>query len=615
MEQPETVGRYQVERLIAHGGMGSLYLARDPVIDRPIVIKFLKVGFDDSAARERFAREARAAGRLHHPNIVTVFDVGEHEDRPFIAMEYVAGETLAQLIARRGVRRLWEKLLIIEELCAGLHYAHAAAIIHRDIKPSNVMRDQSGVVKILDFGIARGAGGAVTEAGDIVGTLNYMSPEQLAGEDVDHRTDIYSVGVLAYELITDQMAFPGTIQTGVLFKILNSAALPIESLIPGIDPDIPAVIARAIARDPEARYTNLEALRQDLAVVRTRLLEAAGDDEFEDAADPEAETRILLPRPSSGLLTPPSARSGSALGSARRTAPVPDAPPRRRRTAGVLVAVAGTLALALAGSWVFGWLPLTSPQSSSISEGSGPAPQPSASGSAPTTSASVPAPKTSASAAATEPASSVPPPSAAPVSAKAKAPASPSSKEEQVTGRGQRSPAAPPAAPPSASPTSGNPPVPASPSPEALNTLPGRANKPPGPPQPPPAAPKPEAPAQGRDTPQDPRAVDLAAVRDTLRRYVEAYQSLDSNAVARMMPSLSAGQIRDLERDFANYRRYTVQIKDERINIEGESATVACEVARSFETKNGVAGSHTARSTFHLRRSGAGWSITRLELR
>ncbi|MDQ3488392.1 MAG: serine/threonine protein kinase [Acidobacteriota bacterium] len=224
--------------------MGSLYLARDPVIDRPIVIKFLKDGFDDPAARERFAREARAAGRLHHPNIVTVFDVGEHENRPFIAMEYVAGETLAQLVARRAVRRLWEKLGIIEDLCAGLYYAHTAAIVHRDIKPSNVMRDQSGVVKILDFGIARGAGGAITEAGDIVGTLNYMSPEQLAGEEVDHRTDIYSVGVLAYELITDQMAFPGTIQTGVLFKILNSTPLPIESLIPGIDPDIPAVSAR-----------------------------------------------------------------------------------------------------------------------------------------------------------------------------------------------------------------------------------------------------------------------------------------------------------------------------------------------------------------------------------
>src|SRR5918993_1359509 len=194
MATPDSVGRYQIERLIAHGGMGSLYLARDPVIDRMVAIKFLKEGFDDPGARERFAREARAAGRLHHPNIVTIFDVGEHENRPFIAMEYVSGETLAQLIARRAVKWVSEKLAILEELCSGLHYAHTAAIVHRDIKPANVMRETGGAVKILDFGIARGGGAAITGAGEIVGTLNYMAPEQLAGGDVDHRADVYAVG-------------------------------------------------------------------------------------------------------------------------------------------------------------------------------------------------------------------------------------------------------------------------------------------------------------------------------------------------------------------------------------------------------------------------------------
>ncbi len=174
------------------------------------------------------------------------------------------------------------------------------------------------------------------------------------------------------------------------------------------------------------------------------------------------------------------------------------------------------------------------------------------------------------------------------------------------------------AAPPtreSAPPTPGTQTVPASPSPEALNTLPGRANTPPGAPQPPPAGPKPEPPVQTRDTPPDPRAADVAAVRDTLRRYQDAYQSLNLSEVARMVPSLTQGQRRDLERDFANYRRYTVQIKNERINIEGDTATVACEVVRSFEPRTGVAGSHTAQSTFHLRRSGAGWTIERLESR
>ena len=313
-QPPETVGRYRVERLIAHGGMGSLYLARDPVIDRLVVIKFLKEGFDDAAARERFAREARAAGRLHHPNIVTVFDVGEHEDRPFIAMEYVSGETLAQLIGRRAIGRVWEKLAILEELCAGLYYAHSAGIVHRDVKPANLMRDQFGVVKILDFGIARAGGGAITRAGDVVGTLNYMSPEQLAGDDVDHRSDIYAVGAVAYELITDKMAYPGTVQTGVLFKILNSQPVPIESMVPGIDPDIPAMIERAMTREPGERYQDLETMRQDLAVVRARLFETAAD--LEAAADPNAETRFDSPRATSGVQSRPSSRAGSALSSA-----------------------------------------------------------------------------------------------------------------------------------------------------------------------------------------------------------------------------------------------------------------------------------------------------------
>ena len=349
-EPPDTVGRYHVERLIAHGGMGSIYLARDPAIDRLVVIKLLKEGFDDAAARERFAREARAAGRLHHPNIVTIFDVGEHENRPFIAMEYVSGETLAQLIRRRAVGRIWEKLGILEELCAGLHYAHCAAIVHRDIKPANVMRDESGLVKILDFGIARGSGAGITRAGDVVGTLNYMAPEQLAGEDVDHRADIYSVGALAYELITNQMAFPGTIQTGVLFRILNSGPVPIESLVPGIDPDITAMIERAMAREPDARYPDLETLRQDLAVVRTRLLETASD--LEEATDPNAETRFDSARIASGTQPRPSSRASSTLHqSARAIAARPSGqvipPPRRTKPMVFLGVACAALAIAL----------------------------------------------------------------------------------------------------------------------------------------------------------------------------------------------------------------------------------------------------------------------------
>ena len=293
-----TVGRYHVSRLIAHGGMGSLYLARDPAIDRLVAIKLLKDGFDEDV-RERFAREARATGRLRHPNIVTVFDVGEHENRPFIAMEYVPGETLAQLISRRAQVRVVEKLAILEDLCAGLHYAHEEGIVHRDIKPANVILDTSGALKILDFGIARAGESAITQAGDFVGTLNYMSPEQLVGENVNHRTDVYAVGALAYELLSYQRAFPGTIQDGALFRILNATLPPLGSLVPGIDPEIAEIVERAMAREPDERYQDLAELHEDLGTVRNRLLELAPesdpDSEAETRNDPGGLARALSP--------------------------------------------------------------------------------------------------------------------------------------------------------------------------------------------------------------------------------------------------------------------------------------------------------------------------------
>jgi serine/threonine protein kinase len=306
-ETPVTVGRYQVTRLIAHGGMGSLYLARDPAIDRLIAIKLLKDGFD-SSVRERFAREARATGRLRHPNIVTVFDVGEHEDRPFIAMEYVPGETLAQLIERRAPVRVVEKLAILEDLCDGLHYAHAEGIVHRDIKPANVILDTSGTLKILDFGIARVGESGITQAGDFVGTLNYMSPEQLAGENVDHRTDVY--------------------EDGALFRILHSELAPLERLVPGIDPEITEIIERAMAREPDDRYQDLADLREDLGAIRDRLVEFAPearpdlDGEAETRHDPDglALTQPYTPRPGKLPVDQPPGSRGSSSGKRRTSA-------------------------------------------------------------------------------------------------------------------------------------------------------------------------------------------------------------------------------------------------------------------------------------------------------
>src|SRR6185295_4549479 len=200
-----------------------------------------------------------------------------------------------QLIRRRAPFTIVEKLAILEDLCAALHYAHTAGIVHRDIKPANVMlEDVSGTVKVLDFGIARAGESGLTHAGDMVGTLNYMSPEQIAGSNVDHRTDVYAVGVLAYELLSYRRAFPGTIQDGALFRILNTDPDPLDLLVPDVDTAIEPVVAGAMAKEPAKRYQDLEQLHHDIADVRDRLIALGVGGEGVPAAALDADAVTVL---------------------------------------------------------------------------------------------------------------------------------------------------------------------------------------------------------------------------------------------------------------------------------------------------------------------------------
>jgi eukaryotic-like serine/threonine-protein kinase len=264
------IGRYQVRERLAQGGMGVLYLALDPAIDRLVALKVLRV--NNSDLRERFLREARLAARLQHPNIVTIFDVGQHEGQPFIAMEYIPGETLSELIHRRAPVGLTRKLAYVQELCQGLAYAHRHGIVHRDVKPANVMvsRD-SGIVKVLDFGIARGGDSSLTQAGMLIGTPNYMSPEQVEGRPVDHRSDIFAVGLVLYEVLVYRQAFVGDSQAAVLHKVLHAAPEPLATLNADLDPALATIVDRAVAKSPDARYADLDAMRNDLARVVQRM--------------------------------------------------------------------------------------------------------------------------------------------------------------------------------------------------------------------------------------------------------------------------------------------------------------------------------------------------------
>jgi serine/threonine-protein kinase len=250
--------------------MGSLYLAWDPRLERQVAIKVLKE--DDEQLRERFSREARSAARLRHPHIVTIFDVGDHDGQPFIAMEFVQGDTLGDVIAQRQPMPLVRKLELIEQLCDGLGFAHRVGIVHRDIKPANVMIDATGSLKILDFGIARALEAtSLTQAGMLVGTLNYMSPEQMNGLPVDHRSDIFAVGALFYELLAYNQAFPGAVLGGVINKILNDKPIPLSECGCDAPPEVCRIIDRALEKDPANRYADLGTMRKEILTQRIQL--------------------------------------------------------------------------------------------------------------------------------------------------------------------------------------------------------------------------------------------------------------------------------------------------------------------------------------------------------
>ena len=282
----QRIDKFDVLRRLGRGGMGSVYLARDPDIDRLVAIKLLNEGFDEEDLRGRFSAEARSASALRHPNVVTIFQTGTFLSRPFIVMEYVAGETFADMIASGRSVPIGEKLALLDQLLAGLHYAHSKGIVHRDIKPSNVMVDGEGVVRILDFGIARLGDGGLTQTGTLLGTLNYMSPEQLAGKTADARADIFAVGLVAYELLALKPAFPQAFPE-VVARIGFHDPPPLEEACPGIDSRLVAIIGRCLAKQADDRYADCAALRRDLDAVR------------QSPSEPEAVRIAVPPAPSS----------------------------------------------------------------------------------------------------------------------------------------------------------------------------------------------------------------------------------------------------------------------------------------------------------------------------
>ncbi|MGH3025003.1 MAG: Stk1 family PASTA domain-containing Ser/Thr kinase, partial [Gaiellaceae bacterium] len=294
--------RYVIKRKLGSGGMADVYLAEDQELGRRVALKLL----DDRHASdeqfvERFRREAQSAAGLNHPNIVSIFDRGRAEGTYYIAMEYLDGRTLKELLVRNGPTPIPIAIDYARQILGALSFAHRNGIVHRDIKPHNIIVGGDGRLKVTDFGIARSGTSQMTEAGSIVGTAQYLSPEQARGAPVDPRSDLYSLGIVLYEMLTGKVPFTGDTPVEIAMKHLSQVPSPPSELREGVPHDLDAVVMRALAKDPDQRYGSAEEMDADLArvargVAVSRETEDAMTQVLSGAGVTAAQTMVTRPR-------------------------------------------------------------------------------------------------------------------------------------------------------------------------------------------------------------------------------------------------------------------------------------------------------------------------------
>ncbi len=269
---PSKIGKYDVEERVGEGAMGVVYRAVDPVLKRRVAIKVMSDAFaQNDDLRERFLREAQAAGSLQHPNVITIYDFGDVDGHPYIAMEFVEGQDVAELIAHQVPLSVVDKLDLAIGVLQGLAYAHKRGIVHRDIKPANIRIDDEGKARIMDFGVAHLASSNMTKSGVMLGTPSYMAPEQIVGGKVGPQTDVFSVGAVLYELLTGARPFEGGTLQAVMYRVLSENPASLSTVVPGLPARLNDIVMRALAKDAENRYSSALDMANDLIAVRSAI--------------------------------------------------------------------------------------------------------------------------------------------------------------------------------------------------------------------------------------------------------------------------------------------------------------------------------------------------------
>jgi serine/threonine protein kinase len=288
-----TFGRYQILDKLGEGAMGVVYRARDNAIGRVVALKMLSAELGaEEELHQRFQREAEAIGRLSHPNIVTVYDLGQTDGQLYMAMELLEGEDLRGLIEKRVDIPLVDRVRLLMQICEGVGYAHSRGVVHRDIKPANILVTTSGQVKILDFGLARVSTRAtITKKGVILGTPDYMAPEQAMGKPVDQRSDVFSAGAVFYEFLTLEKPFKGKTLHAVLYQIIQDDPDPVLTLNPEVPTRLAAVVHRMLVKDEEKRCPSMDDAGKDLRAIHDALRRSRGRSAFPAETPPGEDLR------------------------------------------------------------------------------------------------------------------------------------------------------------------------------------------------------------------------------------------------------------------------------------------------------------------------------------